>query len=63
MEALVGLMTGASSAQTAVCVAVEGRGIVGGLVLTDELRPDARWTVAELSSRLGCRVLVLSGDR
>lgn len=56
-------LTGVSAGQTGVFVAVEGKGLAGAVALSDELRHDARWVVAEVQGRLGCRALVMSGDR
>ncbi|XP_024397738.1 copper-transporting ATPase PAA2, chloroplastic [Physcomitrium patens] len=48
--------------QTVVFVGLEGHGVIGAIAVTDNLRHDAKATVANLKAK-GLRTFVLSGDK
>jgi P-type E1-E2 ATPase len=52
----------AAAACSLVAVGVEGEGVVGAIALADKVRPGAAAAVRRLRD-MGCRVLILSGDR
>lgn len=48
--------------QTVVFVGLEGHGVIGAIAVTDNLRQDAKQTIANLK-RKGLRTVILSGDK
>lgn len=48
--------------QTVVFVGLEGQGVIGAIAVTDNLRQDAKLTIANLKSK-GLRTVILSGDK
>lgn len=48
--------------QTVVFVGLEGHGVIGAVAVTDNLRQDAKQTIANLK-RKGLRTVILSGDK
>lgn len=48
--------------QTVVFVGLEGHGVIGAIAVTDNLRQDAKVTIANLKSK-GLRTVILSGDK